>query len=875
MILKNAKFEWVEFCPEIDIRGEMLRTGEELRKRRIAYGTERPMFISRYLFESPTFRAPGKVLSNFYMDFDCEKDPQLALGELLHAANYFIEAGVDEDKLKLRFTGGKGGSIEVPYDYFEAKPLETLPQVWKKIAKDLKREKHWTTLDLSVYDKGRLWRLTNTKHKSGRYKIPITMEDLRSKKLEEIREKAQKKADYAWVDDRTVEVSPAPKLRAAYKDAVSTVNKEAREFKKNVTERMEGLDEIFPCVDATITGGVDAEEFQRNPTAFNIAVALCQVGLSDDEIMSKLVEFAANCRPPMPEARYDELTHCVEMARGHEYVTHCGTPVFEAHCVGKKNCWVFQKKGELDDEAEAEAEKAEEFDADTVAKAEEFLNDPMNIKRVEYALSDVVKEEDLTLSIFILILSGQSIQIGGESSTGKSHITDTVIQCFPKKWVEMLTGVSDRTVRYLGKEIRILYIKEMKGTKVGSDTESSAEFDIKQGISEGELSIRVTISDPKTGKFRTQIVKTAFGCFVSTTTDVGITPELQNRMWELTTKESISRDVTSHILKQMGLPESLRLNRSPERKVIRCAMETLDREAPQKFVIPLAETLIEIMNVFGNQPRIRRDAQKLAKVVCGFAKLNYRNRPIYDDNGVKHIVCLPIDLYWATKYLWPAILGTFSGSTKRSDEIWDAIKKITDAGKRLDATSLCTILDIHKTRASDWLKKFANEGRLMEGARDPKGVPYLSIEAPGGGAGSPEGNTIPYIIIRTNYYREVKRLNADRLSNEAFLCEDRLPADYKNFLIILPGPSVLKCSNVENLPDAPVQSGGMLDHTRMTVGQLIVPADICWTIIKGRRFYRCPKCRHRLHLSLVDDDLHCHNCGHVERVESGDPEELE
>jgi DNA-directed RNA polymerase subunit RPC12/RpoP len=54
-----------------------------------------------------------------------------------------------------------------------------------------------------------------------------------------------------------------------------------------------------------------------------------------------------------------------------------------------------------------------------------------------------------------------------------------------------------------------------------------------------------------------------------------------------------------------------------------------------------------------------------------------------------------------------------------------------------------------------------------------------------------------------------------------------------------------------------------------------VSTEICWTIIKGRRFYRCPKCHHRLHLSLVDDDLHCHNCGHVEHVERCDPEELE
>lgn len=872
--MKNAKFKWIEFCPEIDIRGEMLETGEELRKRRITFGTDRPMFISRYFFESPTFRAPGKVLSNFYADFDCEEDPQSALGELLHAANYFVENGVDEDKLKLRFTGGKGGSIEVPYEYFEAKPSEILPQVWKKIAQDLKKEKRWKTLDLSVYDKTRLWRLTNTKHKSGRYKIPITMEDLRSKKLEKICEMAQKTIEYEWVDDRDVVVSPISRLRAAYEDAVSAVNKEARAFKKGVKERAEGFGEIFPCVDAVIGGGVDAEEFQRNPTAFNIAVALCQIGLSDDEIMSRLVEFAGNCRPPMPEDRHDELTHCIEMARGHDYVTHCGTPVFEAHCVGKTKCWVFQKKDE-DGEDEEEATKDEEFDADTVAKAQAFLNDPMNVLQVEDALSDVVKENIFMMSLFILIVSGQSVQVGGESSTGKSHMTDVVLACFPKKWIKMLTGVSDRTIRYLAKDIKILYIKEMKGTNVGTDKESSAEFDIKQGISEGQLDIDVTIKDPKTGKFKTQNVKTKFGCFISTTTDVGIAPELQNRMWEITTKDSISREVAHHIIKQASLPEDERTTKEPERKIIRCAMEIMDAEAPNKFIIPYPETLIKIMDMFGNQPRIRRDASKLLKVIQGFAKLNYRNRPVYESKNTKSIVCMPIDLYWAVKYLWPAILGTFSGSTKRSVEVWEAVKKITDAGKRLDSTALCALMDITQSKAGEWLKRFANEGRLTEGIRNTHGFSYSSVSPAEHGGEKSEGITIPYNEIRLNYYEWVKGRNV-KVPDEA-----ALPPEYFNFFIFIPRVVREKRRNVEDLPDAPVQVTGMISGT-MTLEQLVddtpyggVSTDICWTIIKGRRFYRCPKCHHRLHLSLVDDDLHCHNCGHVEHVEYGDPEEME
>lgn len=52
-----------------------------------------------------------------------------------------------------------------------------------------------------------------------------------------------------------------------------------------------------------------------------------------------------------------------------------------------------------------------------------------------------------------------------------------------------------------------------------------------------------------------------------------------------------------------------------------------------------------------------------------------------------------------------------------------------------------------------------------------------------------------------------------------------------------------------------------------------VSSDLRWSIIRGKKVYRCPKCHRPLHIK--GGDLHCAHCGHVEHVEYGDPEELQ
>ena len=66
---------------------------------------------------------------------------------------------------------------------------------------------------------------------------------------------------------------------------------------------------------------IEEGRFRREPTAFNIAVALHRLGAPKEHIKRQLLIFAKNCKPEFPENRYGELDHAIEMAFLHEYST--------------------------------------------------------------------------------------------------------------------------------------------------------------------------------------------------------------------------------------------------------------------------------------------------------------------------------------------------------------------------------------------------------------------------------------------------------------------------------------------------------------------------------------------------------------------------
>lgn len=76
------------------------------------------------------------------------------------------------------FSGGKGFHVVVPGKIFSADPASDLTYHWKHLAAKLEKKLALVSLDWRVYSNPRMWRLSNTQHKSGRYKIPLDLGEL-------------------------------------------------------------------------------------------------------------------------------------------------------------------------------------------------------------------------------------------------------------------------------------------------------------------------------------------------------------------------------------------------------------------------------------------------------------------------------------------------------------------------------------------------------------------------------------------------------------------------------------------------------------------------------------------------------------------------
>ncbi len=123
-------------------------------------------------------------------DLDDAKNPENAKNDALTLITKLIQMGIPKEGFEIEFSGNKGFSVEVhTTSKFSPEELKTLAL---NLSDGLK------TRDSSVYDPQRIFRIPGTKHnKSGLYKFPITLEQLSTLTVDQIKTLAK---DYNNVD---------------------------------------------------------------------------------------------------------------------------------------------------------------------------------------------------------------------------------------------------------------------------------------------------------------------------------------------------------------------------------------------------------------------------------------------------------------------------------------------------------------------------------------------------------------------------------------------------------------------------------------------------------------------------------------------------
>lgn len=162
------------------------------------------------------------VTDKLVWDFDSEKVID-AKRDAISLVLKLKSQGLDEDDIRICFSGSKGFAVEVQTNQ------QFTPAEFKAITKDI--AKGLSTYDSVVANPSRIFRLPKTKHnKSGLYKIPLYFDELKEMSVEQIKEAAKIKPKWndevmaSWKVTKhtfTVPETPAEKPK---KDSVSDSN---------------------------------------------------------------------------------------------------------------------------------------------------------------------------------------------------------------------------------------------------------------------------------------------------------------------------------------------------------------------------------------------------------------------------------------------------------------------------------------------------------------------------------------------------------------------------------------------------------------------------------------------------------------------------
>lgn len=251
----------------------------------------------------------------FYLDLDMEINTEIEYGRLKRDLLLIVQAMEDDykiprDRMLFYFTGKKGFHILVPQSVFGLSLIKDTNVYYKLIAQDLQRASIHKVIDTVIYDNKRLFRLPNTiNSKSGLYKVPITLNDIKKFSFEEIKAyaSAPKKLD---IKIDTTEIKEATVIFHALIKTYK-VNYENKRKKRLDTNVDIGTIKLAKCINKIILEG--ANDGARNNTAVVLASALMQRGVNQDQVSDMLFQWnEAMVSPPIENG---ELIKSLESAR--------------------------------------------------------------------------------------------------------------------------------------------------------------------------------------------------------------------------------------------------------------------------------------------------------------------------------------------------------------------------------------------------------------------------------------------------------------------------------------------------------------------------------------------------------------------------------
>jgi len=218
------------------------------------------------------------------------------------------------EALILYFTGAKGFHIEIPISFFgDISPSVEFPKICKAVAVSLTQE----NIDTTIYHTNALWRLSNSiNQKGGRYKIPITYDELCHLSIDNIKEKARMSAALPdWISfNECKEINILCDLwqdtSKSNRDS-TTINTTKTSIQKNIEPT--NIAKYSRKINRWTYQHEGVKEGHRNNTAFRIARELYSAGDKYENILDYIIN-EWNMKNIPPERDIKSLENTIRSA---------------------------------------------------------------------------------------------------------------------------------------------------------------------------------------------------------------------------------------------------------------------------------------------------------------------------------------------------------------------------------------------------------------------------------------------------------------------------------------------------------------------------------------------------------------------------------
>jgi hypothetical protein len=173
----NTRWKWIEDTPED--KAKALKAGA--------------MYLTWCHLSEPYKNNGSEPLrfGNFPLDFDNKSAPQKALEEMRLLCLIRLPELYDADPYDFLFycSGSKGFHCIIPARLFGTENGDPhLPLIYKKIASRWIEQFGLKTLDMQLYKmkRGQPFRIANVRRSNGRYKVPLTLDEVQNLTFEQI-----------------------------------------------------------------------------------------------------------------------------------------------------------------------------------------------------------------------------------------------------------------------------------------------------------------------------------------------------------------------------------------------------------------------------------------------------------------------------------------------------------------------------------------------------------------------------------------------------------------------------------------------------------------------------------------------------------------